>query len=348
MNDSDYFRKIIYAGIVISLLVLAFFLLRPILIVIVFAFILAFVFYPLHKRLARWIRSPNISALFLCLFFAALIIIPVWFLTPMLLEESLKMYQTAQGTDFTQILKEIFPSSLSSSNSFAEEAGSSIHSFVTDVSNSAVNILSDTISNFPILVLKILVMFFVFFVVLKEQDSISKYIKSILPFPEDMKERFFKASKGVTSSVIYGQVLLGVLQGLLVGLGFYIFGVNNALLLTIVAALAGVFPLIGTAVVWVPTAILLITKGNILPALGVSLFGIVAMVSDAFFKPVFISRRVSMHSAIVLIGMVGGLLFFGLIGVILGPLILAYIFIILEVYRKSNKQVPKAIRKRTR
>ncbi|MFB6246826.1 MAG: AI-2E family transporter [Candidatus Pacearchaeota archaeon] len=349
MGESEDFKKIIYTGIIVGLFVLAYLLLKPLILVIAFALILAFVFQPVYNKLSRLIRSKNVSALIICIIFAALIIIPVWLLSPMLVDQSFEIYQKAQGTDFSEPIKALFPDR-PASNNLAEEMGSSIHDFVTNITNSAMNIFSNMITGFPTLVLKTLVLFFTFFVALKEQNSISEYIRSVLPFNENIKKKLFRASKGVTSSVIFGQVILGIIEGLLIGVGLFIFNVDNALLLTIVAALAGIFPIIGTAVIWIPTTILLFVSGSYLPALGILGFGILSAVIDGVVKPIFISRKVSMHSALVLLGMVGGLLLFGIIGAILGPLILAYLFIILEIYRDRNKKkerdAPHAVEKR--
>lgn len=347
MSESEDFKRIIYAGIILGLFVLAFFLLEPLILIIVFSLILAFVFQPVYKKLSKFFRSKNFSAFLICLVFALLIIVPVWFLSPMLVEQSFEIYEQAQGTNFAEPIKQVLPDT-AASNDLSTQIGSSIHSFVTDLANSATNLFSNMITDFPVLVLKILVLFFTFFVALKEQESISSYIKSVIPFNEKIKNKLFRASRGVTSSVIYGQVILGILQGLLVGAGLFIFGVENALLLTIVASLAGVFPIIGTAIVWVPTVILLFISGSYLPSFGILVFGVIASIADGIIKPIFISRRVSMHSALVLLGMVGGLLLFGIIGVILGPLILAYLFIVLEIYRdkgKSNEDAPRAVHK---
>ena len=112
----------------------------------------------------------------------------------------------------------------------------------------------------------------------------------------------------------------------------------NALLLSLLAALAGIFPIIGTALIWIPVAIYLFVAGNPVSALGVVIFGLLSSLVENFYKPIFISRRTKLNSSIILIGMIGGLFLFGILGIILGPLILAYLLIILEIYR--NKKLP--------
>ena len=131
-------------------------------------------------------------------------------------------------------------------------------------------------------------------------------------------------------------MIIGLIQGVVVGIGFFLFGVPNALFLTLFAALAGVLPVIGTTIIWLPVAIYLLVAGNTIPALGVTLFGLVSSSLDNFVRPIIVSKRTSMHSSLILIGMIGGLFFFGILGLILGPLILGYLLIILEVYRKQK------------
>ena len=335
--DREYFRRLTSTGIILILLILSFLLLKSILLAIIFALILAFLFHPLYLRVNKFFNSKNLSAALMCLVLAAIIILPIWFLTPILIKQSLEIYISTQSLDFVTPLKNIFPS-IFASETFSQEVGSVISSFVSKASNSFTNIFADLIRNFPILGLQLLIVFFIFFFALKDQEKFSEYIKSILPFPKEIEEKLFESSRGITRSVIYGQVFLGIIQGLLVGIGLWIFHVPNALLFTILAALAGIFPIVGTVIVWAPIAIFLFMTGNPIAGIGVTIFGILSSIVEVFVKPILIARSVNMHSAIILVGMIGGVLLFGVLGVILGPLVLAYLLIVLEIYR--NKKLP--------
>jgi predicted PurR-regulated permease PerM len=247
---------------------------------------------------------------------------------------------TSQDLDFVTPLRTLLPS-IFQSEQFSNEIGLAIQSFVTKTTNSLMNYLSKVILNFPTLLLRLLVTFFTFFFVLRDKEDLVEYIKSLMPFSKEVEKRLFKSSKDLTVSILYGQVLLGMIQGITAGIGFFIFGVPNALLLTILAAVAGIFPIIGSVIVWIPVAIYLFIAGNTVSALGVVMFGLIASVIEALFKPIFISRRAKMNTALILFGMVGGMLLFGILGIILGPLILAYLFIIIEAYR--NKKLPDVV-----
>ena len=335
--EKEYFKNLTSTGIILILLVLSFFLLKPILLSIVVAIILGYIFYPLYKRVNKFIKSEYISAFLMCLILTAIIFIPMWFLTPILVNQSIQFYVNSQGIDFVTPLKNLLPNILSS-DQISQEIGSTISSFITKASNSLMNTFSKLISNFPILLLQFFVVFFVFFVVLKDQEKFVDYLRSLLPFSKDVENKLFKSSREITTSIFYGQIILGIITGIIVGISFYIFNVPNAFILTILAAAAGILPILGTTIIWVPVAIYLFVVESFYPAIGVVLFGILSSSVENLVKPIILSRWINLHPAIVLIGMVGGTFIFGILGIILGPLILAYLLIILEIYR--DKKTP--------
>ncbi|MDP2628533.1 MAG: AI-2E family transporter [Nanoarchaeota archaeon] len=335
--EETFFKRITTAILLIVLIVLSFFLLKPILLSIVLGLILAFVFSPVHDRLVKIVKSKNLSVSIICIIIILLIVIPFWFLVPILIDQSIKTYLAAQQMDFVTPLKSVFPS-LFASEEFSQQVGSIIYSFVTNVSNSLMNSFANLILDFPRLLLQISVVFFTFFFVLRDKEQLVLYIKSLLPFPPEIEKKLFDNTKGITSSVIYGQIVVGIIQGIIAGAGFFIFGVSNALVLSLLAVLAGVLPIIATGLVWIPVVIYLLIGGNNFAAIGVALFGLVASTIDNIIKPLIVAKRTSITSPVILIGMIGGLFLFGVLGLILGPLILAYLLVILEVYR--HQRVP--------
>lgn len=335
--DEDYFKKLGTLIILFILIVLSFLVLKPILLSITVGIILAVVFAPVYDWIFKITNSKNLSSTIICLFLALLIILPIWFLTPIILKQSFEVYLFAQQIDFVTPLKSFFPS-VFASEEFSEEIASILFSFVTNLANSAVNSFSKFIINFPAFFFQLIVVFFTLFFVLRDKEQFSEYVKGISPFSKDVEKKLFKSSKNITLSVIYGQVVIGIIQGVIIGIGFFIFNVNNALFLTLIASLAGIFPIIGTAIVWIPVTIYLFIGDNTLASIGILIFGVFSSTIDNILRPMIVSRRARMHPLILLIGMIGGLFLFGILGFILGPLILAYIFIILETYRKERVQ----------
>ena len=333
----DYLKKIIIIVMLTILLLLTFFLLKPILLSIIIGIILAYIFTPVYKKIIKFIKSPNISALIICISLLILIIIPSWFLIPVVVEQSIKIYFASQQIDFITPLKTMFPSFFTSQE-FTNQVSNTLHTFVTKITSSLMNSLSNVLLNFTTLALQLLVVVFTFFFVLRDGEQIVEYIQTSLPFPKDVQKKFFDYTKGITSSVIYGQIIIGILQGIIVGIGLFIFNVPNAAILTFLAVVLSIFPMLGPFIVWVPVVTYLLIAGNITPAWGVAIFGIISSTIDNFIRPIIISKATKIHSAIIFLGMVGGLFLFGVLGLILGPLILAYLLIVLEIYR--NKKEP--------
>ena len=319
------------------LLVLSFLLLKPILLSIVIGVILAFIFNPLYKRTVSIVKYKSLAAFLICIILILLILIPFWFLTPILIKQSFIVFQASQQIDFITPLKNFFPGILSSEQ-ISSEVGSAISSFITKATNYFMNSLSELLLNFPTIALQLLVVFFTLFYTLREQDEVLEYVKDLLPFSKDVEKKLFDYSKGITIAVIYGQIIIGVIQGFIAGLGFFIFKVPNALLLTLFATLGAMLPIVGPVVVWVPVVIYLWIAGNNTAAIGVLCFGLIASTVDNILRPVIVSQKTKIPPSIVLVGMVGGLFLFGILGFILGPLILAYLLIILELYR--GKKLP--------
>ena len=180
------------------------------------------------------------------------------------------------------------------------------------------NSISMVILDFPNLALQFTVIFFTFFFVLRDQEVIVEYVKSLLPFSKDVEKKLFDNSKLLTSAILYGQVIIGIIQGVILGIGLFIFGVKNALILTLFARLAGILPILGTAIVWLPVAVYLFVAGNTVPAWGVVVFGVLSSTVDNILRPIIVSRRTKIHSGILVVSMIGGIFLFGIMGFILG------------------------------
>lgn len=325
-------KKVWAIGMLVILGILTFFLLKPILLSIVLGLILAFIFTPIHNKLSTKLKSRNISVLLICIFLFLLIVIPTWFLTPLAINQSFKLYVSAQEFNLMESFIDLLPSAFSSEK-FASEITPILQEFFSDSIQGVMNFFSNIIINFPKLLLHFSVVLFTFFFVLRDNKEFILYIKTLIPFSNQVKEKLFSASKGIAYSVIYGQVIIGVIQGAIVGVSFLIFGVPNSLLLFFLSCILGVLPIVGVPIIWIPVALYLLIAGNTFSAIGVIIFGTVASTIDNFIRPFIVSKRTQIPSSIILIGMIGGLFMFGVLGLVLGPLILAYLLVMIELYR---------------
>ena len=333
--DEAYFRKISATVILAVLIILTFLLVRPILLSIIMGVILAFIFSPIYDKLYKLIKLKTLPIIIICIFMLALIILPIWFFTPSLIAQSIELYRASQQLDLVTPLQKIFPG-LFASQEFSAQVGSIIQSFITNITNSLMNYFSKILLEFPIFILHIFVVFCTFFFVLRDKDSILDYIKSVLPFSKEVEKKLFSSTKDITYSVLYGQVILGSIQGVILAIGLFLFGVPNALLLSVLGVITGILPVLGPSLIGVPVVIHLLIAGNYFSAFGIILFTVAASWSDTILRPIIVSKKMKLNTGIVIIGMIGGFLLFGVLGFILGPLILAYLIIIIEIYRSKN------------
>lgn len=338
--EEDYFNKFILTSVLIILFVLAGLVLKNLLISLILGVLLAFLFYPIYCKVNKRLNSPTISATILCIFLLTLIVIPVWLLSPMVFSQTFDLYLSAQRVDIGEPIKKVLGSFIDSREVVAEIASKS-NSLVSKILSYFVNLVYEFILALPVFFLYFLIVLFAFFYFLRDRETFKKYIVGIFPFPKDVEEKFFFQTGEITTSIIYGQFLIGTIQGLVTGVGFYLFGVKSALVWTIVAMVMGILPIIGPPTVWIPMAIYIWISGSPLGGIGISFFGMLSSAIDTVGKPFFISKNSRIHPIVVFVGMVGGVLHFGFLGFLLGPLILAYLLIVLDLYREKNKSILK-------
>jgi predicted PurR-regulated permease PerM len=168
-----------------------------------------------------------------------------------------------------------------------------------------------------------MLMLFVLFFVLRDGPAVSAGVVRMLPIPERRRMRLWRHLVDVTRAVFMGIGLTALLQGILVGVGFWIAGLPSPLVFGVLAVLFALVPVVGTIIVWAPGALYLATHGHYGHAVFLALWGMVAVGSvDNFLRPILISGRAEVPTLAVFVGVMGGLSAFGFIGLFLGPIVL--------------------------
>jgi len=171
---------------------------------------------------------------------------------------------------------------------------------------------------------------------MRDSVKLFDYIKNISPFSVSAEKKLSDQFKGITNAVIYGQIIVGIIQGVLTGVGLFIFGAPNALLFTFLAILTGIIPIIGAWLIWVPISIYFLIQGDTFAGIGLILYGsIIISWIDNIIRPKFVADRSNLNTPITLVGMIGGLMAFGILGLIIGPLIISYLIIVIESYQSK-------------
>jgi predicted PurR-regulated permease PerM len=185
-------------------------------------------------------------------------------------------------------------------------------------------------------VLAFTVMLFVVFFIIRDGRAIARLGSALVPLPADRRDALAERLASVTRAVVRGTVLTSVVQGLLLGIGFAIVGMPAPVVFGVLAAVLSVVPFGGTALVWVPALVTLLIQGRYGQAIGILVIGVIVSSVDNFLKPFLISGSSPLPTLAVFIGVLGGLAAFGLIGLVVGPVVIALVLALLEFAREKR------------
>lgn len=335
MAISDHEIKRLSALALIALLVyLSFLVLRPILLSIIAGLLLAYVFLPVYKKIYQLFREPNTSALAVSVLIVLIIFIPLWFLVPLVIQQIFDMFNFIQTVNVGTFIRAIIPTS---SPQLQVDITNAIINFIGGVTSSSLSSLAGFIINLPAVLLNAAVVIFVFFFTLRDSEKLKDYVSGLSPLRREKEKELARQFKDITYSIIFGYIIVGIIQGIATGIGLLVFGVPRALFLTLLAIFASIIPIVGPWLIWVPAAAYLFTSGSTGMAIGFTLYSVLFVSTiDNLLRPYIVARKTKSSSVVVLVGMIGGLFVFGIIGLILGPLIISYLLLFLEAYRNKT------------
>lgn len=337
------------------LLFLAFYLFLKILLPFVsslfWALIFAVAFYPVNRALKSLLRSrKGISAGICTLMAVLLIVIPLVFLTTLLVNEMSQAYQffenLIESGAFADLLRELESSRLIQrllellSNGgqplTLEDALSMVGQKLTHFLASQTTLLAKKVS---LGLIQFLVMIVALFYLLRDGDLLLEKLKEVLPLEKEEKEELLRRIYEMIIASLYGNVLVAIAQGSLGGIGFWIVGLPSPLLWGSVMALLSLLPVVGAYLVWVPASLwLFLGQGELGKAIFLAGWGVLVVSTiDNILRPIFISERVKVHPLLLFFAILGGIKAFGILGVVAAPVIVAFSLAIFDFYLKRPK-----------
>lgn len=328
-------QKAVVFALIAAIIVLSFLVLRPIIIAIFIGLLFAYFFTPIYKKINKLVKIPSLSSAILIVLIAIVLTIPLIYIIPEVISQTVEVYSIVQDVNIADTITQLSGNLVDRET--ATIIGIQFEGLTGRLFNSLVNQLTGIIANIPDFLLQFAIFLFTFFFAVRDSEKLKQYIKQISPFSKETEVKFFNEFRHITDGIIYGQVIVGIIQGLLLGIGLYVLGVPRTLFLTILAIIFSIIPIIGSWLVWVPASIIMFSTGNITGAIILFLYGLLFVSTiDNLLRPILLSKYSTMNSAIGIIGIIGGLYMFGIIGLVLGPLILAYLLIIVDFYRKGK------------
>lgn len=190
------------------------------------------------------------------------------------------------------------------------------------------------LSGFFNLITGFLIMLVTMFFLFRDGDNLAEELKTWTPFSGTYDQVLFKKFREVASATVVGTLLTAFAQGIVGGLVFWSLGISNALFWGFLIALFSLVPVVGTAVVWVPWVIYFLATGSIVRAIILTLLAVffVGMI-DNVLRPLFIEGKAKLHTLFVFFSIMGGIVYFGMIGMIFGPIIVAIGLTFFELFK---------------
>jgi predicted PurR-regulated permease PerM len=159
----------------------------------------------------------------------------------------------------------------------------------------------------------------------------------IMPLSDDKAHEILNRTGEVIGASVYGVLVIAVVQGVLGGLAFWVLGLPSPLLWGVVMIFLSMIPMLGAFIVWVPAAIYLVLTGDWGKAIMLAVWGALVIGSvDNFLRPKLVGERTRLHELLVFFSVLGGLQVFGVLGIVLGPVIVAITIALLDVLRHAD------------
>ncbi len=331
-------RKYFFIALLIAAVGLGFALLWPFLTVIALSAALSVVFHPIYRFFRRRITRGIswLASLLTVLIFIIILCAPLFAIGAAVFEQSQNIYVwlvengnvgslvSRAGNELSQFIPE---------GTFDLEGR--VSQAIASITAGIGSIFSATLSTIFSLFLVILSMFYF----LKDGNNWRQAIIRFSPLSDESDEKILQKLKLAINGIVKGYLLIAGVQGALMGLGLWLFGVPNAALWGVFAGIASLIPTIGTALVSLPAVIFLFASGDTGNAIGMAIWaGVLVGSIDNLLNPIVVGSKINIHPLLVLFAVLGGLALMGPIGILMGPLIISFLYALMSVYRSEMRK----------
>ncbi len=302
---------------------------------------------PLHHGLTAKLRGKeNVASMLMVVGIVVLVLTPLAVLITLVVTQAISVGQSVtpwvQGfikepSTLTTLLEKVpyYEEILPYRDVIIQKAGElvgTISTFLIDSLSSFTKVTIDAIFS-------TIIMLYVMFYFLTMGDVLLRKILYFLPLDDSNEQKLLKRFTSVARATIKGTLIIGIMQGAICGIAFAIAGIHGPVFWGSVMAVMSIIPAFGTAIIWLPALIILALTGNFVGvAVLAVLCGAVAGNLDNVLRPRLVGKDTEMHDLFVLFGTLGGISMFGLLGIILGPIVAALFITIWEIYGEAFKK----------
>jgi len=335
--NTKLLTTIFFFLLVTSGVVLLFLIFRPYLASILVALIFAVVFYPVKNFFLRRLKIKNtIGSLITTILVLVVIVVPIFLLGIMLFQEAKDLVvNLPNGGLVTQYVEERLASVVERINAIAPDVNLelTITTYIKDSVGWIVDRFGLLFSGIVKGTINVFLMIVALFFFLKDGEKIKKTILDWSPLGDKHDQEILKKMEIAVNSIVKGALFIAIIQGILAGMGFAIFQVPSPVLWGFVVMLTALVPGIGTIIVTIPAVLYLYFSTGLFWAVGLLIWGVAIVgLVDNFLRPILIKRGVKIHPFLILLSVFGGIGFFGPIGFFAGPIVLSFVFALIDAY----------------
>jgi len=320
----------------IASLAVVYFILEPFLAPLILAAAFAYLLQPMQGSLTKQFGGRQSLAAFATTLVAVVVLlVPIGLLGAQILKESTQLYISLAGSGSGGFIGFVESTLASARTVLPIPAGVdlSVGQYATQALGVLASNLGPIFSSLAGILLNTFVFLIALYFLLKDGARLKEYLVATSPLADRDDLMIVSRLQSAVSATVKGSLTIGLVQGILTGVGFAIFGVPNAALWGSVAAIAALVPAVGTALVIAPAVLFLFLTGSSAGALGLLIWGVVAVgLVDNLLGPRLIGRGMHLHPLLVFLAVLGGLAFFGPLGFFLGPLVVSLCLALIEIY----------------
>ena len=327
---------------------------QPFVSVLLWAAVLVVVFQPAHRRLLARIGKPSLAAGVSTLLVVVTILAPVSTVTVAVVDE---VRDTARRLETNPVQLFSFDSPIFGpalrwidqyvdierfqSPTFVRE---NIEQWAGAIANSTIGVVGSAVG----IVVQTLLVVFTMFYLFRDGDALRHALQDMLPLEQSQTSDVLARTKEVIGATVYGVIVIAMIQGVLGATIFWILGLPSPLLWGVVMFLLSMIPMAGAFLVWAPAALFLaltgyLTKALILVAWGVLVVGTI----DNVLSPKLVGKRTRLHELLIFFSVLGGLDVFGVLGLVLGPVVVAVTLALIEMMRQVDRPPQETLMEET-
>ncbi|MFC2053241.1 AI-2E family transporter [Chloroflexota bacterium] len=343
MDRINLRTRIFFALAFLILLILSFNVIRPFLTVIIFTLILVIVLKPAYNNFLNrnWMKGrKRLAATITLIVFVVVIFIPLFLLVKITVSQLSGIVENFDPANFSSLLEslEAFINSLPFTGEFTidvERLKDILLSAAEAVASFLGGMLVSLVTSIPTAIFNAIIFLVLYMTLMPEYDNLINKMEETSPLGQEITSLYYRKTAAMVNSLVYGIFLIAIIQGVAMGFFYWWAGVENVFLLILVSIAFAILPLVGISYLTLFLAFIFILQGEYSSA-AIVLFGFYGVVNwiDVLLRPRLISKEAYINFALILLGILGGMLWAGFLGLFIGPTVLMLLVTTIQIYQE--------------